>query len=56
VPGSTIERYVGTMLGRQIPLATLLPASGSGIVPITDDRPFNEYFLLRRFGLIGTLH
>jgi spermidine synthase len=55
-PGTTIEAFVGTMLGRQIPLATLLPASGSGIVAITDDRPFNEYFLLRRFGLIGTLH
>jgi spermidine synthase len=42
----SIEEYVGEILKREIPVATLLNPDPK--VCITDDRPYNEYFFLRR--------
>lgn len=35
-----------TVLAREIPLAELLPEDRG--ITITDDHPYNEYYLLRR--------
>ena len=45
-PGCDAEAYFGRLLANEIPLDALLP--GDPRVVITDDRPFNEYFLIRR--------
>lgn len=45
-PGCTAEEYFGRLLANEIPIADLLPDDPR--VEITDDRPFNEYFLVRR--------
>jgi spermidine synthase len=45
-PGADLRSEIAKVLGEELPLARALPAH-PGIV-ITDDRPFNEYFLLRR--------
>jgi len=37
---------LATVLGNEIPVASLLSADPS--ITVTDDRPYNEYFLLRR--------
>ncbi len=50
-PGTTLDQFVSHMLANEIPLAEALPPAGSRITPITDDRPFNEYYLLREAGL-----
>jgi hypothetical protein len=50
-PGTTATAYMQKRLAQQIPLSTLLPPPGSNVTPITDDRPFNEYFLLRNHNL-----
>lgn len=51
-PNDTLEKLVTNILDRRIPLDTLLPPPGSGIPALTDNRPFNEYFLLRKVGLM----
>lgn len=45
-PGCSAEEYFGRLLANEIPIADLLPADPR--VEITDDRPYNEYFLVRR--------
>ncbi len=45
-PYREAEDYFAGLLGREIPLANMLHADPA--VRITDDRPFNEYYLLRR--------
>ena len=45
-PGCDAEAYFGRLLANEIPLGELL--SGDSRVVITDDRPYNEYFLIRR--------
>ncbi len=47
-PGSTAERQFARVLGREMRLATLLRGD---VAALTDDRPVNEYFVLRE-----TLH
>lgn len=42
-----IEVDIGKVLGQELPIAKVLPGRAS--VRITDDRPYNEYFLVRRF-------
>lgn len=46
VPGVTLDRAWGYVLAQFVPVEQLLPDDPS--VMITDDQPFNEYFLLRR--------
>ena len=42
------------ILSRQIPFDSLLPAPDSRVPALSDDRPYNEYNLLRRtFGKAG---
>ena len=45
-PGCDAEAYFGRLLANEIPLGALLP--GDPRVVIADDRPYNEYFLIRR--------
>ena len=45
-PSATPAAYLGQVLGNERPARELLGADPSVIV--TDDRPYNEYFLLRR--------
>ena len=44
--GQSLEAYVGSILEREIPLQHALNADPR--VCVTDDQPYNEYFLLRR--------
>ncbi len=40
--------YLGQVVGQELPAEQItLPASR---IEITDDRPYNEYFLLRQWG------
>jgi spermidine synthase len=39
------------LLAREEPMAALLPPDGSPIPALSDDRPFNEYYFLRRGSL-----
>ncbi len=51
-----LRAVVARILASEVPLSTLLPPPGSRIPPVTDDRPFNEYFILRGYGLGRRLH
>ena len=44
--GQSLEAYVGSILEREIPLQNALNPDPR--VCVTDDQPYNEYFLLRR--------
>jgi spermidine synthase len=46
--GRDLKEYVGPVLSKEIPIQQLLAADPR--IRITDDRPFNEYFWLRRMG------
>ncbi len=46
-PRGTLAGYVGQVLARERPVADLM--GGDPSVVVTDDRPFNEYFLVRRW-------
>lgn len=46
------QTVVRDMLNRQVALDSVLPPPGSNIPALSDDRPYNEYFFLRRSGLI----
>jgi len=43
-----LDADLTNVLSREVPFAAVLPPSRT--IVITDDRPFNEYYLLRRFG------
>jgi spermidine synthase len=45
-PGADLRSDIATVLGEELPIARVLPAHPNNV--ITDDRPYNEYFLLRR--------
>jgi hypothetical protein len=45
-PGRSPEELFGTVLARERPLAGVA-APGQALGPLTDERPVNEYFLLR---------
>jgi hypothetical protein len=45
-PKKGLRADVATVLAGEIPIASLLGADSS--VTVTDDHPYNEYFLLRR--------
>jgi spermidine synthase len=44
---SGLQADVGKVIASQLPIASVLPGKAS--IRITDDRPYNEYFMLRRF-------
>ncbi len=46
--GEGAEAEARDILSHQVPFATLMPPSGSNVPALSDDRPYNEYFLLRR--------
>ncbi|HTC94300.1 MAG TPA: fused MFS/spermidine synthase [Terriglobales bacterium] len=46
-PGRTAEEQFAILLAHEIPLDEFLRTQGEGIPPLDDDRPVNEYFLLR---------
>jgi hypothetical protein len=48
-PGVTAEAAATRILAGEVPLSSVLPASSS-VPALSDDRPFNEYFLLRSAG------
>ena len=48
----SVERMAENILSRQTDIAKLLPVDGRSTV-VTDDLPYNEYFALRRSGLMN---
>ena len=46
-PGESPERYFQNLLSQELPLSGFIDPKMTR--PITDDRPYNEYYLLRRF-------
>ena len=42
-----LQADIGKVLGQELPIAKVLPERAS--IRITDDQPYNEYFLVRRF-------
>jgi hypothetical protein len=46
-PAATPEAMMALVLAGRLPLEQVVPTSPNA-PPITDDRPFNEYFMLRR--------
>jgi hypothetical protein len=46
VADADILAFAQAVLAREVPLSDILDETAS--VSITDDRPFNEYFFLRR--------
>jgi spermidine synthase len=48
----SIERMAQNILSRRTDVANLLPVGGKTMV-VTDDLPYNEYFILRRNGLLN---
>jgi hypothetical protein len=52
--GEGPEAEAHDILSSQMPFASLLPPSDSNVPALSDDRPYNEYFLLRRTFHFGT--
>jgi hypothetical protein len=48
----SVEKMAENILSRQTDIAKLLTGDGRSMV-VTDDLPYNEYFALRRSGLIN---
>ena len=48
-PAETAPAFLERALSREIPVQDVLNPDPT--VETTDDRPFNEYFLLRRWGI-----
>jgi hypothetical protein len=46
-PGTTAEQQFALVLGVQIPLARILEFNDIDVQALDDDRPVNEYYLLR---------
>jgi hypothetical protein len=46
-PEPTAQAQFATLLSHEVPLGQILQL-GPDVPVLTDDRPFNEYFLLRR--------
>ena len=51
--GESPEAEARDILSTQISFASLLPPSDSSVPALSDDRPYNEYFLLRRVFHVG---
>ena len=48
--GADAESAAAKILAGETPMKSILPPQHSNVPPLSDDRPFNEYFLLRRLG------
>jgi hypothetical protein len=48
----SIERMAQNILSRRTDIGKVLPAGGKNMI-VTDDLPYNEYFVLRRSGLLN---
>jgi len=48
----SLDRMAENILSRRTDIARLLPVDGKSMV-VTDDLPYNEYFALRRSGLMN---
>ena len=48
----SVEKMAQNILAGRTQIGTLLPLGTEKLV-VTDDRPYNEYFLLRRTGLMN---
>jgi hypothetical protein len=46
-PGRTVEEQFQILLSNEIPIDTIIREQGQGIQALHDDRPVNEYYLLR---------
>ncbi len=51
-PDKNIHTAIARLYQHQIPVASLLPAAGSRIPALSDDRPYNEYFALRSLHIL----
>jgi hypothetical protein len=51
--GKGLRSDIAAVLGNEIPVARLLGLDPS--LEVTDDHPYNEYFLLRRYGWQGIM-
>jgi spermidine synthase len=49
----SLRPVVAGILSGEVPVRTILPPPDTRIPAISDDRPFNEYFVLRKYGLIS---
>jgi hypothetical protein len=47
-----VAGYLGMVAAQEIPLQNILNSDPK--IEITDDRPLNEYFLLRQLGILKT--
>jgi predicted membrane-bound spermidine synthase len=54
-PGETPEQIIAAVLAREEPIAAVLPPPGSNIPALSDNRPYNEYFILRMHTLFDDL-
>jgi hypothetical protein len=50
-PDDTVASFTAAVLAERTTLATVLPDAAAATA-ITDDQPFNEYYVLRRRGLL----
>ena len=46
-PAKTAQAQIGLMVGREVSLESLV-AAAPGVPVLRDDRPYNEYYLVRR--------
>ena len=46
-PANTAPAQIGLMVGREVSLESLV-AAAPGVPVLRDDRPYNEYYLVRR--------
>jgi predicted membrane-bound spermidine synthase len=54
-PANTPESMAKEILAQRVSMSDVVPSiTGSSAITITDDRPFNEYFLLRRWLSAGS--
>ncbi|MBV8490580.1 MAG: hypothetical protein JO199_08625, partial [Candidatus Eremiobacteraeota bacterium] len=51
--GKSAAAVAADILASEIPFAPLLPPPDSGVPALSDDRPYNEYFFVRRGGSIA---
>ncbi len=54
-PGRSPQQIAAAVLAAREPLAAVLPPAGSNIPALSDDRPYNEYFILRLQSLFDDL-
>lgn len=51
--GKSPRDVAAEIVRSEIPLSSLLPPPGAGVPALSDDKPYNEYFFLRRGGFLA---